>query len=1080
MRISVLGPIRVEFGAGVADPGTGRQLAVLIRLLAAGGRVVSTDRLIDDLWNGEPPPKALAALQVHVSNLRRILEPDRPPRAPARILVSEQPGYALRLPENGVDAWEFDALISADADAEADPAARYRRLTTALALWRGDPFGAFAAESWAEAEAARLHALRLSAVEYRAATALELGRADEVAHLLPAECAQHPAREELFRLLALAQYRLGRQADALATLRTVREYLSEELGVDPGPAVRQLEVDILGHSPALVARPAEPEVVTEPRGGDARAGAEHREFAGREKELATLTRTAESVRTSGLRVVWVVAEAGGGKSTFAETLAARLRARGWTAATAHCPEVDGAPAAWAWRELLGELGDGADVADPFDIARAVVTACRDHPDGVLLVVDDVHRADSATLQVLRQTIAWMRQLPVLVVATYRPSEAGAELSATAAALVAVTADRLELAGLSDDGIREVARSAGLDPLDTPTLELLRARTDGNPLFVGELAKWVASRGVREALTSLPGGIRDVLLRRVDRLPAEVGRMLRLASVCGRSTAIDTLLALWTSPGSTDGEDELLDAIDTAAVAGLLTADTELVVFRHVLIRDALYESIPALRLRRLHWRTMGYLESLPNPDADELAYHAARGATPQTVEHALGHVETAARARFDSEFRADSAPLWRFAVELRDSAGHGEPGAPAADRAALVTALCALVTALAHRGEVSLARSVRARALSLAQRDGDERLALLALTSWRTPRIWTTREQRLADTQMTSAVLAALPGTTGADRVRLLVTAVFEFEGNDTPFTIECATEAARLAREIGDSELSCAALNALAYTALGPDLNTELPAVTEEFLTVAADSGIIVYRAAAHYYRFLAHLSRTDLLSAASEVRLGLETASSGRVGELVVVLSAFDAVLDVLRGDLDQAAGRYADLAARLTAAGLANGAEIGLVGQMVIAWFRGSLAHLVEPLSLSYDYAPQTISWVYVVALLDAGREADARVVAERDHEVGRDFYWTALSVFQARALVRLGMRNRASILYEELRHWSGTVAGLNSASVTFGPMDDVLAELADLLGDTEATTMHRDRAADVREQVAAALAAMVSPR
>lgn len=310
--------------------------------------------------------------------------------------------------------------------------------------------------------------------------------------------------------------------------------------------------------------------------------------------------------------------------------------------------------------------------------------------------------------------------------------------------------------------------------------MLRARTDGNPLFVGELAKWVASRGARDALTSMPSGIRDVLLRRVDRLPAEVGRMLRLASVCGRSTAIDTLLALWASPGSTDGEDKLLDAIDTAAVAGLLTADTDLVVFQHVLIRDALYESIPALRLRRLHWRTMGYLESLPSPDADELAYHAARGATPQTVEHALGHVETAARARFDSEFRADSAPLWRFAVELRDSAGHGEPGAAAADRAALVTALCALVTALAHRGEVSDARSVRARALSLAQRDGDERLALLALTSWRTPRIWTTREQRLADTQMTSAVLAALPGTTGADRVRLLVTAVFEFEGNDT------------------------------------------------------------------------------------------------------------------------------------------------------------------------------------------------------------------------------------------------------------------------------------------------------------
>ncbi|WP_332839075.1 BTAD domain-containing putative transcriptional regulator [Nocardia bovistercoris] len=1208
MRISVLGPIRLELGPA-GEVGAGRQQALLIRLVAANGRVVSTDRLIDDLWHGEPPPKALAALQVHVSNLRRILEPDRPPRAPARILVSEQPGYAVRVPREAVDAWEFDALLAVDT--AADPTTRHRRLTAALAMWRGEPFGAYAGEPWAVTEVTRLHALRLSAVERRAAAALETGHPDEVADTLPAECATHPDREELFRLLALAQYRLGRQADALTTLRTVRTYLSDELGVDPTPALRKLESDILAHAPELTpdltqsaagttgvrdaaprgngatptrdtsgdasegftpptardsatvdtregsprssgntatpntadfgrSTPPDSAGFTSPNAGDTAAShttgaapsnsgiaeptadvagstkgghtpsyagsgvspdaggtiplgtngfdsrstagdqagaarfAERREFAGRETELATLTRIADTVATEGLRLVWIAAEAGGGKSTLAQTLAARLIAQRWTVAVAHCPEVDGAPAAWAWRELLGGLGHGADVDDPFGIAREVVAACRGHRDGVLLVVDDAHRADSATLQVLRQTIAWMRELPVLVVATFRPSEAGAELPATAAALISVTADRLELAGLSDDGIVEVAGSAGLAEPDPATVELLRERTGGNPLFVRELAKWIASNGPRDAHTSVPSGIRDVLLRRVDRLPADVGRMLRLISVCGRGVAIDTLLALWSDAGAAD-EDQLLDAVDTAVVAGLLRADADRVDFQHVLVRDAVHDSVPALRRRRMHWRTLSYLESLPRPDLDELAFHAAHGASPATTEQAIAHVEAAARARFESGFRADSAPLWRDAVALRDGAGHD---ATPADRACLVAALCALVTALAHRGEVAEARGRRGRALALAE--GDERLVRLALTCWRTPRIWTTRQQRLPDTQMTAALSRALPAATGVDRVLLLVTAVFEFEGNDGPFALACATEAVELVRGIDDPEATCAALNALAFMALGPDLKDRLPDITRAFLDAAGESGNVAYLAAAHYYRFLAYLSRGDLLAASTEVTRALETASSGRVGELIVVLSAFDAVLDVLRGDLDGAAARYAALAARLSAAGLANAAEIGLVGEMVVAWFRGSLAHLAEPLAEQYKHAPQTISWVYVLALVDAGREAEARVIAERDHEVSRDFYWTAMSAFHARALVRLGMRDRAAELYRELRHCAGTVAGLDSASVAMGPMDTVLAELADLLGDPEAAAAHRAGARRVDAEIAASLAALDAHR
>src|SRR6185312_14972065 len=110
MLLRVLGPFAVETGTA-ADLGGPRQRAVLALLLSTRGEVVSVDRLIEDLWRGEAPPRAIASLQAYVSNLRRVLEPEREPRAPARLLVSAPPGYAVRLPADAVDAWRFEALL---------------------------------------------------------------------------------------------------------------------------------------------------------------------------------------------------------------------------------------------------------------------------------------------------------------------------------------------------------------------------------------------------------------------------------------------------------------------------------------------------------------------------------------------------------------------------------------------------------------------------------------------------------------------------------------------------------------------------------------------------------------------------------------------------------------------------------------------------------------------------------------------------------------------------------------------------------------------------------------------------------
>ncbi|MFV2174016.1 winged helix-turn-helix domain-containing protein [Actinomadura sp. LOL_016] len=137
MRIRVLGAFEAEVSGVRAALGGPRQRAVLALLVAARGQVVSVDRLIEDLWHGEPPAQAVTTLQSYISNLRRLLEPERAPRAPARVLVSVAPGYALRLPDDAVDAWRFGALVR-----EPD------RSAEALALWRGPAFAEFADAQW--------------------------------------------------------------------------------------------------------------------------------------------------------------------------------------------------------------------------------------------------------------------------------------------------------------------------------------------------------------------------------------------------------------------------------------------------------------------------------------------------------------------------------------------------------------------------------------------------------------------------------------------------------------------------------------------------------------------------------------------------------------------------------------------------------------------------------------------------------------------------------------------------------------------------------------------------------------------
>jgi DNA-binding SARP family transcriptional activator len=248
VAFGVLGPTVAESdGRALALKGP-RHRAVLARLVVARRRVVPVTHLVGDLWT-DPPPGAVGAVQTFVAALRRVLEPDRPSRAPARLLVTDGPGYALRPEPDAVDAWCFETAVGAAARLPATQA--LPRLEEALALWRGPAYAEFEEEDWARGERSRLAELRLQAVEQRARTQLDLGLAAEAVPDLDVHLTAHPWREDAWRLLALALYRQDRQGDALGVLRRARAVLADQLGVDPGLRLRRLEADILAQDPGL-------------------------------------------------------------------------------------------------------------------------------------------------------------------------------------------------------------------------------------------------------------------------------------------------------------------------------------------------------------------------------------------------------------------------------------------------------------------------------------------------------------------------------------------------------------------------------------------------------------------------------------------------------------------------------------------------------------------------------------------------------------------------------------------------------------------------------------------------------------
>jgi DNA-binding SARP family transcriptional activator len=1100
LRIRVLGPVEVELDGRPVDLGGPRPRAVLAMLLAARRGVVSSDRMIEDLWRGRPPPSATVSLQAYVSNLRRLLEPGRAPRGPARLLVSTPPGYALRVADDAVDAWRFEDLFRRARElAGSGPAAARRLLEEALGLWQGPAYAEVGDAPWAAAEAARLEQLRLVAWELLVEAMLADGAAAEAVAAAEVLTRQQPLREEGWRLLALGLWAGGRQADALAALRRARGTLVGELGLDPGPALVELEGAILAQRMELLHRalgrqPDGAGVAPGPRAGaPAAATAPPGEvFVGRRAELAALAAAAGAVRDHGSQVALVTGDAGVGKSSLLARMGRALESDGWLVAAGRCPEAEGTPPAWAWVECLRWLAErvppgalagplaplladdqpadaaGDAAAGRFRLRRAVCawlrTAAGSGP--LAIVLDDLHRADAETLALLAGVAEELTAAPILVVTAYRPADAGDRLEETLAVLARAAPHRVALAGLSPPEVDELVRAVHREPVDAATLAALAERTGGNPFYVRESVRLLASEGALVAVSEVPEGVRDVLRRRLARLPPAAVSVLRLAAVVGRDAEVEVL-----ARAAGAGEAELLDALEAGLRAGLLTEPGPgRVRFVHALARDTLYTDLPRLRRARLHARVGAAIEELHPEDLSAIAHHYLRAASSGTAAKAVDHAVRAAEAaeRRYAHDRAVELLTQALDGQRRIPAAADRPGGAREDRDAdRVDLFGRLLRAQVRAGAVAAARATRERAVDLAEAAGREDLLVGAFTAWTEPTPWVSRPYGMVD-ERTVTVLRRLlrrPDLGPASRCRLLAALSFELAGQGDPGAAEAAAEAVALARDLADPELLALALSAEAWEApwdREPDRRARLAV---EIGRIGGEQDLAAYRWCAEYIAATAAAAGNDLRALHGHLERGLELARAYQMPEPLSVGRCAQAMLAHVAGRFDDAERRYAEACAQLARHGSLHADGLATLATVTIRASQHRMAEYAPVVQeLDRRFGPLAAD-AGALALAAAGRHHEAGAVLADAPRLRPDFYFSIFATLRAMAVVAVGQREPAEGLYAALLPVRGQLAGAASTSLAMRPVAHTLAELARLLGRDAAAAEHLEEAVAV---------------
>jgi DNA-binding SARP family transcriptional activator/DNA polymerase III delta prime subunit len=710
--LRILGPIQVVAEERPLPIGGRRQIALLAYLLLHANTAVSSDALIDAVWGSIPGVDN--RLHMAITRLRRVLTAVDGSARPE--LRSFGGGYMLTVSAGELDAQVFETGLVNGRQALASglPAQATELLRDALALWRGPPLAEVAFEDFAQPEIRRLEELRLTAIEGRIDAELQLGRHASVIGELEALAAAHPSREHIVDQLMLALYRSGRQADALDAYQRVRAHLTVDLGLEPGPALRARQAQILEQAPDLDRLRGDGEPEADQQAADARnlrvknsaarspgrasrsestriplptkvSSAGPKTYVGRVAEFELVKKRWNAVRNRMRHGILLSGEPGIGKTQFCLRVARKLHASGAIVLYGHCREALAAPYG-VWIETLSPFVEHAPdrvlnayveqhgsglvrivpaltrrldrdtvpiKTDPESERYLLFTAVvglLEHASSiapVVLVLEDLHWADSTTCSLLKHVVAESGHLRMLLLATYRDTEVAREHPLTqmlADLRREERMERLRLDGLDESEILALTESTVASTGHEARVALARdlaAESGGNPFFVCELLRHVSDRrvvsetaGASGGNLALPQSVREVVLRRVDRLGEGCRRALGCAAVIGSRFDFDLLARTLRCE-----EDELLDLLEAAVAASLLDERVEpgdSFSFAHDLIYHVLYDVLGATRRARIHRSVAEALEDLGSdyftPRVEELAHHWIAAAPPDPAK----------------------------------------------------------------------------------------------------------------------------------------------------------------------------------------------------------------------------------------------------------------------------------------------------------------------------------------------------------------------------------------------------------------------------------------------------------------
>ncbi|MEV4629651.1 BTAD domain-containing putative transcriptional regulator [Micromonospora sp. NPDC049523] len=746
LRLQILGPLRIWRDGVELDAGPRQQAYLLALLLARAGRPISTSELVDLIWDDDAPATAINIIHKYVGTLRRLLEPGRPARGTGSYLQRSGNGYLFAAGSGVLDVVIFRELVEAAraclADQRHDVALDC--YSEALSLWHGPAGDSLAHNSTAMPIFTALNDEFFNACVAAAEVAIAGGQPDRMLQPLQLAARMAPLHENVQASLVSILAGAGQQAQALSVYRTVREQLAEELGIDPGPALRAAHRRVLRQTLPAQDGGLAPECATPPVAG----------LVGRREESSVLRKAVESALAGGTGIVVVEGEPGVGKTRLLEEVVGEAERRGALVVWGRCLEGDGTPSMWPWVQAVGAVLEGLPVAlqegwragelgrllEPrggvpgtpvlpdsgarfrlFErVAGVVAQVAMLRP--VVLVVDDLQWADVASLQMFGH-LAGRLPARALVVGALRDRApaTGSELARMLAAASRVPGHRrIRLGPLGSADVAElVRRETGQIP-SAGAVRSIHARTAGNPYFVRELSRLLADGGVlteeAAARTGVPSTVRDVVRDRMATLDDDARSLLQLAALIGR----DVDLGLLARAAGLDVQ-TCLDRLEPLEALGLFEptpGDPFSFRFPHDLVRESVARTTQPRWATRLNLRVADALEHtdpVGESVAERLAHHLwAAGPLADPARTAGALVSAGRRATAKSAFEAAERQL-HSAAHLARTAGLTELE---------LSALSELTAVVGMRsGYVDSALDLLERAENLARRLGRERAA---------------------------------------------------------------------------------------------------------------------------------------------------------------------------------------------------------------------------------------------------------------------------------------------------------------------------------------------------------------------